>query len=250
MDPESIFQLVKLQNSSKSISTLTEFKGGDLADFAYSGVEDGGGAVAEVEGDILLNYQEDAYTEIDRQGRRWFNPFDFKVNDNRSAEKYLKIYKEQLADIFYKDIVSAYDKIKENEPNDEPAHIKRIGPTDHEKVKFYFDNMITKQEKAKIIKRYYNFADKLIRDQHKLILEPFFYSMGVGRNANYNEIVLNKIKIKKLYIHDEYLEGYNGYDEFLKKKKIKYETFDLNDTGGTIKKLFDRVHMEFRKTFK
>ena len=128
--------------------------------------------------------------------------------------------------MFYKDIISAYDKIKENELNDDPPNIKRIGPTDDEKVKFYFDNMITKQEKAKIIKKYYDFADKMMRDEHDRILEPFFYSVGASSNAEYNEIVLNKIKIKKLYIYDKYLEGYKGYDEFLKNKKIEYETFN------------------------
>jgi len=247
MDPESIFQLDKLQNSSKSISTFTEYRR-DPMRIAKLGVEDGGGAIAEVEGDILLNYQEDAYTEVDRQGRRWFNPFDFKVNDDSNAKKYIDKYKKQLRGIFYKDIISAYDKAKENEQNDDPPNIKRIGPTDDEKVKFYFDNMITKQEKAKIIKRYYEFADKLIRDQHKLILEPFFHSMGASSNADYNEIVLNKIKIKKLYIHDEYLEGYKGYDEFLKKKKIKYETF--SDSGKVIKKLFNRIEKQFKKIIK
>jgi len=247
MDPESIFQLVKLQNKSKSISTFTEYKG-DPVSFVMRGVEDGGESVAEVEGDILLNYQEDAYTEVDRQGRRWFNPFDFKVNSKRNAKKYLDIYKKQLNKMFYKDIVSAYDKAKENELNDDPPNIKRIGPTDDEKVKFYFDNMVTKQEKAKIIKKYYDFADKLMRDQHDLILEPFFYSMGAGSNANYNEIVLNKIKIKKLYVSKKYLEGYKGYDDYLKKNKINYETF--SDKGKVIQKLFDRIQKEFRKTFK
>ena len=247
MDPESIFQLVKLQNSSKSISTFTGYRRRPMT-LAKSGIEDGGGAIAEVEGDILLNYEEDAYTEVDRQGRRWFNPFDFKVSNDSNPKKYIDKYKKQLRDIFYKDIISAYDKIKENEPNNDPPNIKRIGPTDDEKVKFYFDNMITKQEKAKIIKQYYDFADKLIRDEHKLILKPFFHSIGVGPNAKYNEIVLNKIKIKKLYVYDEYLKGYKGYDEFLKKKKIKYETFSDNDQ--VIRNLFDRVNMEFREMFK
>jgi len=235
MDPESIFRLIKLQNSSKSISTFTEYRGHPMK-MAKSGVEDGGGAIAEVEGDILLNYQEDAYTEVDRQGRRWFNPFDFKVNDRQDAKKNLDKYKKQLNKLFYKDIISVYDKIKENESSDD------------EKVKYYFDNMITKQEKAKIIKKYYDFADKLIRDEHKLILEPFFYGVGADRNAEYNEIVLNKIKIKKLYIYDEYLKGYKGYDDFLKKNKIKYETFSDNDQ--VIRKLFDRIKNEFRRTFK
>ena len=247
MDPESIFQLVKLQNSSKSISTFTEYRRRPMT-LVKTGIESGGGAVVEVEGDILLNYQEDAYTEVDSQGRRWFNPFDFKVNDRRGAEKHLKIYKKKLNKLFYKDIISAYDKIKENELNDDPPNIKRIGPTDDEKVKFYFDNMITKQEKAKIIKKYYDFADKMMRDEHDRILEPFFYSVGASSNAEYNEIVLNKIKIKKLYIYDKYLEGYKGYDEFLKNKKIEYETF--SDNGKVIRNLFNRIQKEFRKIFK
>ena len=237
MHPKSIPNLIKLQGSNKSISTFTGYGGGrQPIDLAKGGIAFGGGIVAEVEGDILLNYQEDAYTEIDRQGRRWFNPFDFKVNDRQDAKKNLDKYKKQLNKLFYKDIISVYDKIKENESSDD------------EKVKYYFDNMITKQEKAKIIKKYYDFADKLIRDEHKLILEPFFYSVGADGNAEYNEIVLNKIKIKKLYIYDEYLKGYKGYDDFLKKNKIKYETFSDNDQ--VIRKLFDRIKNEFRKTFK
>ena len=103
--------------------------------------------------------------------------------------------------------------------------------------------MITKQEKAKIIKKYYDFADKLIRDQHDLILEPFFHSMGATENT-YNEIVLNKIKIKKIYIYDRYTD-----EDYLKKKKINYEIFSDKE-AGKIKKLFNRIEKEFRKTFK
>ena len=92
---------------------------------AKLGVEDGGGAIAEVEGDILLNYQEDAYTEVDSQGRRWFNPFDFKVNDDSNGTEYIKLYKKKLRSIFYKDIISAYDKVKENEQNDDSVAASR-----------------------------------------------------------------------------------------------------------------------------
>ena len=231
MDPESIFRLIKLQNTSKSISTFTEYRGRPMS-MAKSGVEDGGGAIAEVEGDILLSYQEDAYTEVDRQGRRWFNPSDLKLDDRRK-------YKEQLKDIFYKDIISAYEKVASKE--------ELFYFHDNGKVREYLNKYVTKQEKAKIIKKYYDFADKLIRDEHELILKPFFHG-GADGNAEYNEIVLNKIKIKKLYIYDEYLKGYKGYDDFLKKNKIKYETFSDNDQ--VIKKLFDRIQKEFRQTFK
>ena len=150
--------------------------------------------------------------------------------------------------LFYKDIISAYEKAASEEELSFDYH-------DYVKVREYLSKYVTKQEKAKIIKQYYEFADKLIRDQHDLILEPFFHSMGTEESF-YNEIVLNKIKIKKLYVYEDYIETKlqgeprQTHGEFLEKKNIKYETFDLKDTGGTIKKLFNRIEKQLKKIIK
>ena len=243
--PSSIVDLAKIQGSSKSISTFTgyESKRKPIKLVKY-GIAFGGGAIAEVEGDILLNYKRDAWTEIDDQGRRWFKPF--QLQGSGVSKKFISIYKNKIADEFYKDIISAYEK---------KTPEKEHGYHDYVKVRKYLDKHVTKQEKAKIIKQYYDFADKLIRDQHDLILEPFFHSMGAAENT-YNEIVLNKIKIKKIYIYEIYKDDASGVkqketlEDFLKRSKIKFETFDEDDKGGKLKKLFNRIEKQFRKTFK
>ena len=245
LHPASIANLVKMQGSNKSISTFTEYKGSQQpANLVKGGIAMGGGAIAEVEGDILLNYKRDAWTELDRQGRRWFKPFH--LQGSGVSKKFISIYKEKIADEFYKDIISAYEKKTPEEEH---------GYHDYVKVREYLNKYVTKQEKAKIIKQYYDFADKLIRDQHDLILEPFFHSMGAD-DTFYNEIVLNKIKIKKIYIYEIYKDYQSGVkqkdtlEDFLKRSKIKYETFDDKDTGGTIKKLFDIIEKQFKKIIK
>jgi len=244
MHPKSIPNLIKLQGSNKSISTFTGYGGVKLPiDLVKGGIAFGGGAVAEVEGDILLSYKRDAWTEIDNQGRRWFSPFNLS-GSGVSGDKLKNIYKKQLVDIFYKDIISAYEKKTPEEEH---------GYNDYAKVNAYFEKHITKQEKAKIIKQYYDFADKLIRDQHDLILEPFFHGIGATERT-YNEIVLNKIKIKKIYVYDAYINDASGgkqnetYGDFLKKNKINYETFNDKD-ADKIQELFDRIKDEFRGTF-
>jgi len=239
MFPKSIPNLIKLQGSNKSISTFTGYGGGQQPiDLVKNGIAFGGGAVAEVEGDILLNYKRDAWTDIDNQGRRWFRPFQLPGTGGVSGNKLKNMFKKEMVEIFYKDIISAYEKKTTEEEH---------GYHDYVKVNEYFKKHITKQEKAKIIKKYYDFADKLIRDQHDLILEPFFHSMGATENT-YNEIVLNKIKIKKIYISDSTYDKYSN-EVTLKKNKINYEIFSDKE-AGKIKKLFDRIGKEFRKTFK
>jgi len=245
MHPSKIVDLTKIQGSSKSISTFTEYKGSQKpADLGKGGIAFGGGAIAEVEGDILLNYKRDAWTEIDDQGRRWFKPF--QLQGSGVSKKFISIYKNKIADEFYKNIISAYEKKTPEKEHDYHDYVK---------VREYLDKHVTKQEKAKIIKQYYEFADKLIRDQHDLILEPFFHSMGADERK-YNEIVLNKIKIKKIYIYEIHKDDQSGVkqkdtlEDFLKRSKIKYETFDEKDTGGTIKKLFNGIEKQFKKTIK
>lgn len=243
LNPASIANLVKMQGSTKSISTFTEYKGSqEPAKLVKGGIAMGGGAVAEVEGDILLSYKRDAWTELDRQGRRWFKPFE--LQGSGVSKKFISIYKQKIADEFYKDILSAYERVTPEEEH---------GYHDYAKVGKYLDRFATKEEKAKIIKQYYKFADRLIQDQHDLILEPFFHSMGAD-DTFYNEIVMSKIKIKKLYIYNDYAVkpvSHNNpnetFGDLLKNNRINYETFDDKDTGKVISKLFDRVGADFRK---
>jgi hypothetical protein len=242
MSPESIPILLKIQGSKKSISTFTGYGGKrHPIELVEGGVAHGRGVVAEVEGDILLSYKRDAWTVVDDQGRRWFTPFE--ISGSGVSSEFKNIYKKQMVDIFYKDIISEYEKKTPKEEH---------GYHDYAKVRQYFENHITKEEKAKIIKKFYDFADKLIRDQHDLILEPFFHGIGATENT-YNEIVLNKIKIKKIYIYDIYIDDASGdkqketYGDYLKKKKINYEAFSEKD-ADKIKSLFSRIENEFKET--
>ena len=68
-DDHGIGRLLKLEGKKKAISALLNARG----DILYTGIQAGGGVIAEMEADVLVAGSEDIMSRPDGTGRRWLD---------------------------------------------------------------------------------------------------------------------------------------------------------------------------------
>ncbi len=192
MGPKNLKELEKIEGTKKSLSCFTDMSVGDLR----MGVVAGSGIVVKLKGDFLLKVNTDIFSEIDSQGRRWID-----------SEKIPKIgndlYKLRRA-ISLMVFKKSFDSIRSD---------VILGKEDKKKV-------------AKFIDMYIKGIESILK-RHKINLRDLTIAANDG--FDYDEIILNNIKVLKVYAIKETL--YNRYvtvGDYLEDtsivKIIKYET--------------------------
>jgi len=196
-----IGELVKLQGKKSSISALTEINPSKSKPF--EGMETDGGVVVEVEGLELLAAREDAWSELLDGGRRGVN-IDPKYFPN--LYKDMKVMLDQIADKYGK-IVSKYEDAE--------------GDTWFELYGGKFSNMsnyegeeafagigedLTQKDKSNFVKEYIDKCEEILKKNKKGQEDLRQYGRAKSKKkdgSDYNEIVINKIKIKNVYLVKE-----------------------------------------------
>ena len=182
-DVDNLPKLVSMEGKSKSISAFNKVSTGkDSGPATGAGMWTKGGVLVLLSGIVLAESVEDLWTKPDEGGRRWVAPGNAfhkefsEVIKTIDSSPQLKPLKEK-----WEKFTSSYNDIHKNQPD------------------------LTKEEKAYFIKTYIDTAYKLMLKNKESFQNKYINSTYLGSRANWNEIVLSKIKVEKIgVIEDSY----------------------------------------------
>lgn len=182
-DVDNLPKLVSMEGKSKSISAFNKVTTStDSGPATGAGMWTKGGVLVLLSGIVLAESVEDLWTKPDEGGRRWVAPgnafykeFSEEIKTIDSAPQL-----NQLKNKWEK-FTSSYNDIHKNQPD------------------------LTKEEKAYFIKTYIDTAYKLMLKNKESFQNKYINSTYLGSRANWNEIVLSKIKVEKIgVVEDSY----------------------------------------------
>ena len=182
-DVDNLPKLVSMEGQSKSISAFNKVTTStDSGPATGAGMWTKGGVLVLLSGVVLAESVEDLWTKPDEGGRRWVAP------GNAFHKEFSEVIKTidsapQLSQLKNKweKFTSSYNDIHKNQPD------------------------LTKEEKAYFIKTYIDTAYKLMLKNKDSFQNKYINSTYLGSRANWNEIVLSKIKVEKIgVIEDSY----------------------------------------------
>jgi hypothetical protein len=192
MAVDAIDDLAKLQGKSKSISAFTEM----TYNVMRNGVNAGGGVIAEMEADILIEFPNDVMSRPDSNGRRWIPISNLTTPTYEKLRRDIsKLMKELMSKHFDAQFIYGNDVIDILRAWEEvPARLMRYYVTIGEPQK-------RGKAKAAIIKDFIDGSEKLMKKHAKLIKAELVQSNIKKKETDmWNELVVNKIDIKKLHI--------------------------------------------------
>lgn len=215
---EGFDKLIKIQGTKKQISTLTTIEAKDMK-MIKKGLAGGGGVFVALEGYPVVSFGEDVYTRVDSQGRRW-------------------VEMRRLIGVFDQDLIDEKVRLMNKYPIKNPNF--DLSDNNIEAYSKY----IEKSDKAKFIKDYIDFCEKLIKKNLNSFKNIFKDKFVIGYTSyTWDEIVMNNIKVKKIWIS---MNDNDTEDVVMKKfnfmgKHSKYDPEPLNDLGlyMSLSKIFD-----------
>ena len=214
-DYAGIQKLIKLQGSKKSISSFFNITARAIDD----GVATSGGYAVELIGDILAAAPDDISTQPDKAGRRWLtlstllNPIDLVHTGNGiGGGTILKGMENDINEMMI-EIIMQYADDPEFMPDTNKSWIAlrqeylNEGKILSQIIRDYIDGM------EKIMKKYSKKLKSVILDYAKIrAQEP---DPDSGDVPEWDEIVVNKIKIKKIHVGWEFAEDFEGDKDIL-----------------------------------
>lgn len=221
-DVDNLPKVLSMEGKSKSISSFNKVTiNRDSGPAVGDGMWTKGGILVLLSGIVLAESIEDLWTKPDEAGRRWVNPgnaFYKEFNQENQIIDFapqLKPLKEK-----WERFTSSYNQVHQTEPD------------------------LTKEEKAYFIKTYIDTAYKLMLKNKESFQNKYINSTYLGSRANWNEIVLNKIKVETIgVVEDSRGMRADGsmkpnYDliDSLKKKYKNVEVIKTKDIPAFLKK--------------
>ena len=209
-DYAGIKKLKGLQGGKRSISSFFNITARAIDD----GVATEGGYVIELLGDILVAAPDDISSQPDKTGRRWItlstllNPIDTNYGgDGIGGGAKLKGMENDISEMMI-EIIMKYADDPEFMPNVNKSWIALKKEYANEKkilseiIRDYIDGM------EKIMKRYSAKLHSVLLDYaKKRVLEP---DPDSGDVAEWDEIVVNNIKIVKIHVGWEFADDFKG----------------------------------------
>jgi hypothetical protein len=226
-DYASVKKLIKMQGKKRSISAFYNM---DFDMISY-GIRTQGGYVVELEGDVLVASPDDVASAPDKTGRRWiiWSTIVDPVNSHGmgGGSKIAKM--ETDIEKLLVDLIIKYQKGDyQPKPNVNASWIylgkETGGKTKSLIIKDYIDGM------EKIMKKYSRPLKSIFTDYTKVkIQEP---DEDSGDFAQWDEVVVNNFKIKKVHVGQEYAMDFEDEDP-LDMYGLPFETWhddgDLSD---------------------
>ena len=228
--------LVRLQGKKSSISALTEINPSKSKPF--EGMETDGGVVVEVEGLELLAAREDAWTELLDGGRRgvYIDPKYFP-----DLYKDMKVMIKQIAEKYGK-IISKYDNYKDTWFEIYGGKFSNMSNSQSEQALEGIGDDLTQKDKGKFVKEYIDNCEQLLKKNKKGQEDLRQYGRAKSKKkdgSDYNEIVINQIKIKNVYLVKEMFDEDSTEDAI---EDIKYGKWDGKVQLKTEKQLISLIN--------
>ena len=198
-DVDNLPKVLSMEGKSKSISAFNKVSTDkDSGPATGAGMWTKGGVLVLLSGVVLAESVEDLWTKPDEGGRRWVNPgnaFYKEFNQENQIIDFapqLKPLKEK-----WERFTGSYNQVHKTEPD------------------------LTKEEKAYFIKTYIDTAYKLMLKNKESFQNKYINSTYLGSRANWNEIVLSKIKVETIgVVEDSYGIGLAAKDALTSNKGL------------------------------
>lgn len=249
---KGIERLMKLQGKKKSISAFTEMDAQQLR----GGINVGGGIVAEMQADILIEYPEDIFSQPDSNGRRWIGlqHLDDKTYDQISdAVSDLRI--ELLKKHFngHKDFPPSAKQAKDDWMTIEAELLKDSGfewnagtitGDDEWKAREKYAN----KKKSLLIADYIDGLERIMK-KRALAIRNSLMQTGIQKyeETAWNELVVSNIDVKHLHILRDQRFYYAILDDYFPKEKT---WADELETNPEVVKAINRQMMKLAKKYK
>jgi hypothetical protein len=220
-DVDNLPKLVSMEGKSKSISAFNKTANMDIGPITGAGMWTKGGILVLLSGIVLAESVQDLWTKPDESGRRWVEPKNAFYKEFSEENKIID-FAPQLKPLKEKweKFTSSYNQIHKNQPD------------------------LTNDEKLYFIKTYIDTAYKLMLKNKKSFQDKYINSTYLSSRANWNEIVLNKIKVELIAVIEDSKGmrkdgSLNPDKELINSIKNKYqnvEVIKLKDIPSFMKK--------------
>ena len=204
-DVDNLPKLVSLEGKNKSISAFNRTANMDIGPATGNGMWTKGGILVLLSGIVLAESVHDLWSKPDEGGRRWVNPGNAFYKEF-SEENQIIDFAPQLKPLKEKweKFTSSYNQIHKTEPD------------------------LTKEEKNYFIKTYIDVAYKLMLKNKKSFQDKYINSNYLSSRANWNELVISKIKVEKIAVIQDHITivGVSQLKDYPKDVQKKYQEWD------------------------
>tara|TARA_R100000008_G_scaffold85649_1_gene76168 strand:- start:156 stop:1061 length:906 start_codon:yes stop_codon:yes gene_type:complete len=222
-DYVGIQKLMKMQGGKRTISAFYNM---DFDMISY-GIRTDGGYVAELEADILAAAPDDIASVPDKQGRRWITystlmdgPTDYPPGFGGKGS--IKGIEQDIHDLLEEILKTNGEDVRMTGLTEILRMWELLGKKAGKKelsliIKDYIDGM------EKIMKKHSKPLRKVFTDYtKKRIQEPDPDSGDVGQ---WDELVVNNFKIKKVHVGQEFADDFRG-DDAIDMYGLPFDTWD------------------------
>ena len=188
-DHNGLGRIKKLEGGKKSISAFFSM----MSRYMERGVATSGGAVVEMDADVLISAKDDIMSQVDKTGRRWVEMSWFQ-NANMTGPGFSKVEKELNSLIKYlvsKHLTSILGKntVISSHEYELWGGMKRHLKGDGKKLRL-------------VIKDYFDGVERVIK-KNKKVMSSIFYGYAKSKRMTDNawdEQIVNNIKVKKVHL--------------------------------------------------
>ena len=233
--------LVRLQGKQASISALTEINPSKSKPF--EGMETEGGVVVEVDGVELLAAREDAWSELLDGGRRGIH-IDPKYFPN--LYKDMRVMLDQIAEKYGK-MISKYDDFEYtswfDDVEDYGGKFSEMSNSESERALEGIGGDLTQKDKSNFVKEYIDKCEEVLKKNKKGQEDLRQYGRAKSKKkdgSDYNEIVINQIKINNVYLVKEMFDDEYDIDDAI--VAIKYGKWNGKVQTKTQKQLISLIN--------
>ena len=190
-DHNGLGKIKKIEGGKKSISAFFSM----MSRYMETGVATSGGAVVEMEADVLISARDDIMSQVDTQGRRWVEMSWFaNAQLGRTGPEFGKVEKD--LNWLIKFLVT-----KHLSPILGKTEVKNIGEFEiwgNIKRHIKGDGKILRL----LIKEYFDGVERVLK-KHKKVMSSIFYSYAKSKRMtdnSWDEQIVNNIKVKKVHL--------------------------------------------------
>ena len=188
-DHNGLGRIKKLEGGKKSISAFFSM----MSRYMERGVATSGGAVVEMDADVLISAKDDIMSQVDKTGRRWVEMSWFQ-NANMTGPGFGNVEKELNSLIKYlvsKHLTSILGKntVISTHEYELWGGMKRHLKGDGKKLRL-------------VIKDYFDGVERVIK-KNKKVMSSIFYGYAKSKRMTDNawdEQIVNNIKVKKVHL--------------------------------------------------
>ena len=186
-DHNGLGKLKRLEGGKKSISAFFSM----MSRYMETGVATSGGAVVEMDADLLVSARDDIMSQVDKGGRRWVEMSWFE-NQTRDRSGFAAIERE--LNVLIRDLVV--------------KHLTPImGNKARTEMEFYLwadmkRHLKDSKKLSLVIKDYFDGVEKIIK-KNKEVMGKIFYGYAKSKRMtdnSWDEQIVNNIKVKTVHL--------------------------------------------------